>query len=132
MIEWGARSNILSSANIDYYWNYSNSNQSEILVSNTALTLVLPAVNYPRMITLNISKSSLNSPEQADIYFYMNQNFTNLNYTLDTIEVNFNFQGKKGLNIIDWQYSGSLHAHCDPVNTSGAIVTVRTAQKVYI
>lgn len=132
MIEWGARSNSLNTVNNDYYWSYSLNNHSEVLVTNTALSLLLPAVNYPRMISLNIAKSSLESPTQADIYFYMNQTFTSLDYTLSMIDTNFNFQGKKGLNIIDWQYSGSLHAIVDPASLSGAIVTIKTAERVYI
>lgn len=130
MIEWGT-GNITNQVNSDFYWDYSQVN-TEILVTSSALSLILPAVSYPRMITLNIAKTSLESPADVNILFYMNQNFVDLNYTHLTIDVNFNFQGKKGLNIIDWLYSGSLHALGDQANLSGAIVTVKTATKVYI
>lgn len=115
----------------DYYWNYESSN-TEILVTSNNLVSILPAVNFPRMITLNIAKSSLESPADVNILFYINQNFATLDYTHLTIPIRFNFQGKKGLNIIDWQYSGSLHALGDQANASGAVVTVKTATKVYI
>ena len=121
-----------TSQGTSYYWQYESNNQSFTFNSANKTQLILPAVNYPRQITLNISKSSLNTSAQADLYFYMNQENFNVTQDLYSIPFEFDFQGKKGLNIIDWEYSGSLHATIDPVSLSGAVLKVRIATRVYI
>ena len=121
-----------SSQSNNFYWQYEVNNQKFIFNSGNKTALILPAVNYPRRVTLNIAKSSINSPEQADLYFYMNQENFDITNDLYYISQGFDFQGKKGLNIIDWEYSGSLHATIDPASLSGAELKVRIAIRVYI
>lgn len=128
----GSQATASPNQNNSYYWQYGSNNQTFTFNSVNKTALILPAVNYPRLITLNISKSSLNSPEQADLYFYLNQENFNIADDLLTIPFGFDFQGRKGLNIVDWEYSGSLHATIDPQSLSGAILKVRVATRVYI
>lgn len=136
MIEWGTRSSSLNTVNNDYYWQWNENNNTFILNdAGTPIIQLLPAVNFPRMVSLNIHKSSLTGPNKVDVFFYMNQ--SNLNLTSDLVgnlSIAYpDFQGKTGINILNWEYSGSLYATLDPAEAiTGAGITVRTATKVYL
>jgi hypothetical protein len=129
MIEWGINSNAGSSitSNNDYFWLWNNANNSFNIYNNTVIEL-LPSVSYPRLVSLNIFDSPLSLAGDLDIFFFINQSNLSTNTELNNIGIKPDFQCKRGMNILNWEYSGSLHAilHQSNIN-SFATVTIRSA-----